>query len=106
MQEQNNALPFSPLEKVYFEAMEEKQKHFRVEWFKFFGLTRPQFYARLRKPQIIDLVLWQIVCDDLIFPDKIMLEYEREFAKKLKEVRVFKQPEIYIETLDLYLQTR
>jgi hypothetical protein len=100
MSEPIKALPFSPLEKVYFEAMEEKQKHYRVEWFKFFGLTRPQFYARLRKPQIIDLVLWQIVCDELLFPDKIIREYEIEFKDKLKSVKVFQLPQSYINQIE------
>lgn len=100
MSEPIKALPFSPLEKVYFQSIKEKQKHFRVEWFKFFGLTRPVFYARLRNPQIIDLVLWQIVCDELIFPDKIIREYEIEFKDKLKSVKVFQLPQSYINQIE------
>lgn len=106
MSEPIKTLPFSPLEKLIKEASKEKQKHYQDEWYRFFELSYPQFYARVKKPQIVDLFLWQVVCDELVVIDKIIRGFELQYKHKLKNVRVFKEPQIYIEPVDLYLQTR
>lgn len=92
---QTKPKPLSVLESYYLNSMLEKQIHFRKEWFKFFGLKRNQFYARLKRPQIVDLQLWQIVNDVLIFPDWIMSEFENQNKEKLKEIEVYEMPEHY-----------
>ena len=79
----------SALMHYYSRALKEKQEHFRNQWFKVFGLSRNQFYERLKKPKISDLALWQSACDELIFSDRVMKIYEPFF----KDVEIFALPE-------------
>ena len=92
-------IPKSPLAELFDRAIPEKQNHYRKEWLKFFTKHRTQFYKRVKKPQIIDLALWQIACDELIFEDRIIKHYEVNYPE-FQLVEVFEIPEKYIREIE------
>lgn len=84
--------PFSLLNQYYENSIVDKQNHFRKQWLRFFGLKRGQFYERLKKPQVLDYILWQNVCDDLIFSDRVISIFETVYKKELETVEKYTMP--------------
>lgn len=67
-------------QKIYHLVNEPTKDYFRAVWMEEMGLSREQFYKRLKKPQIDDVLLFCHVCK---VDEKVILQPMKEKFKNI-----------------------